>query len=93
MSAHRVPTLGTRFAFRHGRTARRVYELIASRTEEQARAAGQHGCDRHVLRVVEETGYQPEHAAGIGSEIHVGDQWFIERTRCAKEFRAEVITP
>jgi hypothetical protein len=74
-----TPALGTRFTFTRGST-RRVYELVASATPEAARAAGQHGCDRHTLRVVEESGYLPEHAAGIGSEIHVEDAWFTERT-------------
>lgn len=76
--ARPIPPLGTRFAFTR-RSERRVYELVASVSPSAARAAGQHGCDRHTLRVVEESGYLPEYQAGIGFEIYVEDAWFTER--------------
>lgn len=90
MSKPLIPTVGTRFAFRRG-SERRVYELVSSVTERGARAAGRHGCDRHTLRVVQESGYLPEHAAGLGFEIHVEDAWFAERTD-AKRLPSAAVT-
>lgn len=74
------PPVGTRFAFRHSSSQLRVYELVETLPADAPSTPDRHGCDRHTLRVVEESGYLPEHAAGVGSEIHVEDLWFRHTT-------------
>jgi hypothetical protein len=70
-----VPPVGARFEFRYSRLERRVYELVESLPEGKV-----HSCDRHTLRLVEEEGFQPERAGGIGFEFQTEDAWFTTRT-------------
>ncbi len=75
-----LPPVGTRYAFAYGSTTR-VYRYVARLTRREAIARGEHGCDRNLLQLVEETGVLPEHAAGVGSEICVEDEWFNTRAK------------
>lgn len=71
-----IPPIGTRYEFRKGRTAHRVWELVESLPEGTKSTAERHGCDRHTLRCVEEVGLIPSECYGVGTEIHVEDAWF-----------------
>ncbi len=59
--------------------AHRVWELVETLPLEGLKHRHnplRHGCDRHTLRLVAETGFTPAYTYGVGHEMHVEDSWF-----------------
>jgi hypothetical protein len=75
-----TPAVGSRFEFRPFKGARRVYELVEILGLEAAASAERAACDRFTMRVVEEQGFPPSSAYGLGFEMRVEDAWFVNRT-------------
>jgi hypothetical protein len=67
-------TIGSRYIASRSRSARVIFELVASAPEAKA------GCYRHTMRYVSHEGVLPEYAPELGSTFTVEDAWFRERT-------------
>lgn len=69
-----IPPVGSRILIAH-KGSHRVYELTETLPAGTPSTENRHGCDRHTLHCVEESGYIAGHQA-IGTDMHVEDAWF-----------------